>query len=183
MTDLMPFSMPFSGRKRRYRSSVQYMMGQFITSPTDIREYSGDDWRSRSGKYKKWAKRNLSKFRRRDGKAVLLEGLAVLTEQEAVEQAERERLALEYRGFSAWDDEWYDDDGDCSCCSVNQYEDEAFHDGSYYFEEQDKAQEYLARERADREFDSKYDAYWAGRRDAMRDSYDWRYRARIDLIS
>lgn len=151
-----PTRMP--GTAYHAASSRQRMLGRFIQSPT-CREYSGYDWRTSSPTYKRFKKRALSRFRRRDGKRWILEGLALIAEQEADEQA---RLDQERY--------WYDEDPDYgySCCPECDYGyldlDERYHDGVDYTDEY----EYVVQE-----WERYYDEYvqeWSYER-GYRDGY------------
>lgn len=113
------------------------MMGRFIQSPT-CREYSGYDWRHSSPAYKRFKKRALSRFRRRDGKRWINEADAAIREEQAMLDAEEQaRLDAEYAPY-AWDDSYYD---------APDYDDESryydhWNDDVYYGAEAEAAQQY-----------------------------------------
>jgi hypothetical protein len=138
------------------------MMGTFIKAPDAIegRFYCEYEWRYlMKPSTRRYMKKMLSHFRRRDGKLRILEGLAQIAEQEAMDRAEEAERDLEYRGFSAWDDDpWDEYDSD--------YRDDTFHDGVDYGAERttDDAREYY--------FDTGYAAGFKAGRDYERNIGD-----------
>jgi hypothetical protein len=76
-------------------------------------------------------KRQLAKFRRRDGKRIMLDQMALsYAESFELAQDERERLAQEYDDSRWWHNP--DDDYDCYCCRPEH--DQYIHDDVDYYD-------------------------------------------------
>lgn len=127
--------------RRSYAASAQKMLGRFIVSPSTVREYSGYDWRFYTTPLRRrYMKRQLSQFRRRDGKRFVLEGLAAVY-AEQYDRTYDEQADLDQERYDTgldYDDQFQNDYG-CSCCG--EYEDDRFHDGADYSAEAEYARD------------------------------------------
>ena len=109
----MPQPRPMSGTVYHPSSNRRAMVGRYLRTPSAILECCGRCWREESPVRKRFLKRQLARFRRNDGKRVVLEQMADAYAEpydRAWNEEEQERLDTERY-------DWSVDLADCDCCN------------------------------------------------------------------